>query len=146
MVKKRVLKYIAVLLLCSAMTVWYVSSQGLAGKKTAEQYRILADGFTIPGLIITGFGIMMIISDTGTLDGVVFGMQQAFRMLTFQFLSKNKPQNYGEFKDKREEMRRLRRLRGGGFGYIVITGGAFLAAALLFPRPILRATRWSSGS
>ena len=83
---------------------------------------------------------MMIISDTGTLDGVVFGMQQAFRMLTFQFLSKNKPQNYGEFKDRREEMRQLRKLRGGGFGYMVITGGAFLAAAVVFTLLFLRET------
>ena len=105
-----------------------------------QQYRILADGFTIPGLLVTGFGVMMIISDTGTLDGVVFGMQQAFRMLTFQFLSKNKPQNYGEFKDRREEMRQLRKLRGGGFGYMVITGGAFLAAAVVFTLLFLRET------
>ncbi|MBP0970186.1 MAG: DUF3899 domain-containing protein [Oscillospiraceae bacterium] len=140
MVKKRILKYAAVLLICAVMTFAYVSSQGLASKKTAEKYRILADGFTIPGLLVTGFGVMMIISDTGSLDGVIFGMQQAFRMLTFQFLSKDKPLNYGEFKDRREEMRRLRRLRGGGFGYIVITGGAFLAAALVFTGLYLRET------
>ena len=140
MVKKRILKYAAVLLICAVMTFTYVYSQGLASKKTAEKYRILADGFTIPGLLVTGFGVMMIISDTGSLDGVIFGMQQAFRMLTFQFLSKDKPLNYGEFKDRREEMRRLRRLRGGGFGYIVITGGAFLAAALVFTGLYLRET------
>ncbi|MBR2741023.1 MAG: DUF3899 domain-containing protein [Oscillospiraceae bacterium] len=138
--KKIILKYAAALLLCCVITFWYVHSRGLSGKKASEQYRILADGFTIPGLLVTGFGVMMIISDTGTLDGVVFGMQQAFRMLTFQFLSKNKPQNYGEFKDRREEMRQLRKLRGGGFGYMVITGGAFLAAAVVFTLLFLRET------
>lgn len=138
--KKRILKYAAVFLLCCVITFWFVQSRGLAGKQRSEQYRILADGFTIPGLLVTGFGVMMIISDTGTLDGVVFGMQQAFRMLTFQFLSKNKPQNYGEFKDKREEMRQLRKQRGGGFGYVVITGGAFLIAAAVFTALYLRET------
>lgn len=139
--KKLVLKYVVVLILCTALTVFYVSSKGIRNKRPADRYKILADGFTIPGLLVTGFGLMMVISDTGTLDGVIYGMQTAFRMLTFQLLSKGKQQpNYSDFKDHREEMRQLRRLRGGGFGFMIITGGAFLAAAVVFVFLYLKAT------
>ena len=130
--KKQLIRYIALLLICAAVTWFYVSSNGIKDKKKSEQYRILAGGFTIPGLLVTGLGLIMVISDTGSLDGVVFGMQTAFRMLTFQILSKNKPETYADFKDRRDEMRQLRKLRGGGFGYMLITGGAFLAAAMVF--------------
>ena len=138
--KKRLLKCLGVLLLCCVMTYAYVSSRGLEGKRPAEQYRILADGFTIPGLIVTGFGIMMVISDTGTLDGVIYGMQTAFRMLTFQLLSKSRLLNYAEFREHRREMRELRRQNGGGFWYIVMIGGAFLVIAMVFTMLYLRET------
>jgi hypothetical protein len=132
MSKKKLFNLIFIIVLCCAVAFYYISSKKIRFQRPAEKYKILADGFTIPGLLVTSFGLLMVISDTGTLDGVVYGMQTAFRMLTFQFFSKDKQPTYGEFKDHREEMRQLRRMRGGGFWYIVITGGVFIAIAVVF--------------
>lgn len=140
MSKRKIFNLIFILVLCCAVTFYYVSSKKVKYQRQSEKYKIMADGFTIPGLIVTGFGLLMVITDTGTLDGVVYGMQTAFRMLTFQFLSKGRQQTYGEFKDHREEVRQLRRLRGGGFWYIVITGGAFLSVAIVYVVLYLKAT------
>ena len=131
MSKDRLIKYLSTIVFCTAITVYYVATRGLSGS-LAEKYRVLADGFTIPALLVGGFGLMMIIADTGTLDGVVYGMQMAFKMLTFQLVSKKKPQNYGEFKEEREANRKERRDRGGGFGYLVVVSGAFLLIAIIF--------------
>jgi len=132
MSKKRLIQYLSTTGICAAITVYYIVSRGLGGKSVAEVFRILADGFTIPALLVGSLGLMMIIADTGTLDGVVYGMQTAFKMLTFQFVSKKKPMNYGEFKEQREENRRERRENGGGFGYLVVVSGVFLLFAVVF--------------
>lgn len=132
MSKNRLIKYLSTTVFCTAITVYYVLTQGLGDKTLAEKFRVLADGFTIPALLVGGLGLMMIIADTGTLDGVVYGMQVAFQMLTFQLVSKKKPVNYGEFKEQREENRRERKENGGGFGYLVIVSGAFLLIAIIF--------------
>jgi len=130
--KKTVIKYALTILICGAVTAFYILSKDIGSQTLAEKYRILADGFTIPGLLAASFGLMMVIADTGTLDGVAFGVMQAIRMLTFQLATQKKGTRYGEFKEAREEVRRLRRERGGSFWFLVITGGTFIAVALIF--------------
>ncbi len=130
--KKRLLRTLIILAICIAVTVSYIVSKDIKQKSTSEKLKVIADGFTIPGLLVTGFGFMMVISDTGSLDGVVYGMQQAIRMLTFQLLSKEKQQSYGDFKEQRDEIRRLRKERSGGFWYIVFIGLTFLLMAFVF--------------
>lgn len=130
--RKLLIKYLVTTLLCSAVTVGYILSQGLSGKNQIIKYKILADGFTIPALLLGSFGLLMIIADTGTLDGVVFGMMSAFQMLSFQIFSKGKPISYADFKEQREEIREKRRDNGGGFGYMLVVSGVFLLIALYF--------------
>ena len=130
--KKLLFRYVVTTLICAAVTVCYIWSQGLSDKSVIDKYKILADGFTIPAILLGSFGLLMIIADTGTLDGVVFGMMSAFQMLSFQIFSKGKPISYAEFKEQREDIRERRRANGGGFGFMLVVSGVFLLIAIFF--------------
>lgn len=124
---KNLLKY-GLTTLVGALMVWAVLSlHGFAkAADTAAKLRILADAFTIPGTVITLFGVLVILANEGAFEGVSYVVGYAFRML-IPGRSLERPQSYADYVLERREKGKVT-----GFGFLFWVGGAFLLLAVVF--------------
>ncbi len=108
------------------MTWSVLSLHGYAEAATdAERYRILADAFTIPGVVLMLCWVLVWISNEGAFEGISYAFSYAFRML-IPGGSKN-PERYSDYVLRRREKGRLR-----GVGFLFFTGAVFFLIALVF--------------
>ena len=105
------------------LVVAFVGSSEFGDQSLMNKYKILCDAFTVPGLLMLMFAVLISVSNEGALDGLSYVVKQGFRMLTFRGLGTEK---YLDFVESRRE----KRVRGYGFLYIV--GAAFMVVALIF--------------
>ena len=106
-----------------ALAYFYVSVRDFGSQTLMEQYRILCDAFTIPGLVLVCFALLLTLSNEGALDGVGYVLKQALRMLTPKGLGGEK---YNEYLERR------RKNHVKGYGFLYIVGGVFLLIAGIF--------------
>jgi len=90
-----------------------------------EQYRLLCDAFTIPGLILIMVGFLVMIANAGNFTGLAYAAKHAVKML-LPFGSK-KQERYYDYYQRKQEQGKIK-----GYGFIFITGLAFMAAAMVF--------------
>ena len=121
--KANLIKYGIATTLGGLLAYFYVSVRDFGAQPLMEQYRILCDAFTIPGMLFVLFALLLTVSNEGALDGVGYCVKQALRMLAPKGLG-------GEKYDEYLERRRKNRVKGYGFLYVV--GGAFMAVAGVF--------------
>ena len=91
-------------------------------KEIKETYKIIADGFFVPGILFVCFGLLIFSSNEGTFDMLAFGVK--WLKNTFK---KNMPrmESFYDFKEARHE-------KSKSFGYICIVGLFFVAISALF--------------
>ncbi len=89
-----------------------------------EKIRILADAFTIPGVTITLFGVLVIIANDGMFYGLSYVFSYAFRMLIPG--ADKTHERYGDYVARKRESDKVT-----GFGFLFVVGGVFLAAAVV---------------
>ena len=97
-----------------------------AAADTASRLRILADAFTIPGTVITLFGVLVILSNEGAFEGVSYVIGYGLRML-IPGRALERPQSYADYVLDRREKGKLT-----GFGFLFVVGGVFLLLAIVF--------------
>ncbi len=108
-------------LICVFMLYLYDigNAQGLA-----QIYKILADSFTLPGILFLALGSLVWVESTGAIDGIAYALGRAGRML-IPFSKKNNETFY-DYKTRKAEN------RSGGYGFLLIVGAAFLAISVIF--------------
>lgn len=85
-------------------------------------YRFLADGFTIPGVLMLCFGCLLLLSNWGALTGIGYALKHAITML-IPIIPK-KHETYAEYCERRKPLK--------GFGFLFIVGFIFLATGIVF--------------
>ena len=85
-------------------------------------YRDLADAFTIPGVVLTGVGLLVFCTNEGVFDGLNYAVKSFFNMFR-----RNAPK-YNSLYDYREAKGREKLT----FGFVVFSGLGFLAVAIVF--------------
>lgn len=91
----------------------------------AERYRLLTDAFTIPGTVILCVGLLVWVSNQGMFNGIAYALSYTLRRLIPGL--GNKHERYYDYVERKRE-------KGGvtGYGFLLITGAAFLAVACIF--------------
>ncbi len=121
--KKKALRYIITLLIGFVTAGVVAYSQGLFSQtETVKILHILSDSFCVPGVLITGLGALIFVSNEGGFDALSYGMTSFFDI--FRKEKKNKYRTFYDYKQARAE----KNLR---CGYILICGLIFLATSLL---------------
>ena len=89
-----------------------------------QQYRLLCDAFTIPGIILVMVGFLVMIANAGNFLGLGYAVKHAVKMLI----------PFGNKKDERYYDYYQRKQQGKitGYGFIFITGLVFMAVAMVF--------------
>ena len=101
----------------------FVFRQGLNASDREAFLGALCDGLTVPGVILTGLGLLRWVSDLGAFDGLSFGVRKAFGQVLREERRNRMPKTYYDFVSAREKKpRKSSRM-------LLITGGLFLAGA-----------------
>ena len=91
----------------------------------AERYRLLCDGFFVPGALLVCAGALIFASNHGAFYGISYSARYVARM--FVPSSGKRDESYGDYVRRKSEKGNIT-----GYGFLFVTGGAFLAVALIF--------------
>ncbi len=121
---KKLIKYLITLLIGAGMVLLIAVSKGIFSQTLpVDIYRILIDAFFVPGVVITGFGLLVFASNEGTFDGIVYGVSSFIDI--FRKKSKKKYATYFDYKESRVDKR-------NPFLFMVICGSVFLIVSFVF--------------
>ena len=125
---KNVLKYSITAAICLTLTVLYVTLRidltRLGEVPRVMLYRVLCDGFTVPGIVVLMLGLLVWLSTQGAMDGVGYLMSYAFKALI--------PGMRGDIERYGDYLERKRANRATGYGFLIITGLVFMGFAAIF--------------
>jgi hypothetical protein len=90
------------------------------------RYKVLADAFTVPGMIMVCVSALLWISKDGFFDGISYSLKRLAHSLV-PFKRNQNDEKYYDYKIRMREKR-----ISSGFGFIFFTGLGFLAIATVF--------------
>ena len=118
------LKYGITTVLTAAVVIYYAASRNVFQLEKLEMYRVLCDAFTLPGIFLMLFGLMMVMNDLGALDTLAYFGH--YLLHTFLPVAFGEGQSYVDFIEER------RSKRNKGYGFLFIVGGAFTLVGVVF--------------
>lgn len=89
-----------------------------------EVMRILCDAAFVPGIIIEGVGLLVLVSAGGVFDMLAYGVRSLFVV----FLRNPLNRKYKDYYEYRQAQKGKKR----SFAYLAIVGGAFILIAAIF--------------
>ena len=120
---KSILKYGLALAAGLGMVYAYIAPRDLASQTVIEQYHILCDAFTLPGLLMASVGLMVLMGNLGALDTLAFAVH--YLLHTFIPLM-GKGKSYIDFVlDRREH-------KVHGFGFLFVVGLLLTAVGVVY--------------
>ena len=124
--KKRLLKYGITTAVAAGIAVLIMYSSGLFEvTDDLTRFKLLADAFTVPGVILLCIGALVWVSTDGMFDGFTYAAKRLGSLIPFY--GKNyKHERYYDY------VMRKRGKRISGYGFILIVGAAFVAIAVVF--------------
>lgn len=122
--KTNLIKYLITTCIGLVLVACYIIPRDLFDLELAEQYRVVCDGFFLPGIFMIFIGLMFVMNNAGALDTISF----AFHYLAHTFL----PVAFGEGQSYLEYVESRREKRIKGFGCLFVVGLAFIAIATVF--------------
>ncbi len=96
---------------------------GVPEAGTEAFWKKLCDAFTVPGILLTGTGLLSLVSDQGAFDGIAFPVRKVLGLFFSEEKRAAMPKTYFDYVAARQK-RGAKKPRGTLF-----TGLAFLAAA-----------------
>ena len=123
--KKLLLKYLTCIAVASVIAVAVFSIDGFFTDEMAVNIQILADGFSVAGILMTLFAGMIFISSEGALLGIGFVMRNVF--LTFIPMGRAKHETYAQYRE-----RKITKLKKQGDHCVLFTGLFFLFIGIVF--------------
>ena len=123
--KNKLLKYGIAALVGGLMAYSVTRSYNLAEALTdADRYRILSDAFTVPGVVLIMFGLLVMVANGGFFNGISYAGSYALKML-IPGASKNM-ERYGDYLERKSKRPKI------GFAFLIIVGACYLAVAVVF--------------
>lgn len=89
------------------------------------RYMVLCDAFTVPGILLFLSGLLVFVANEGAFEGVSYVFSRAKQALVP--FSKKKDITYGDYVEERRKKEKIK-----GYSFLILTGLAFLAVAVVF--------------
>lgn len=103
---------------------------GLGRSFTDEKFLILVDGFSISGVLMCLFYLLVFISDEGAFDIISYSVQLVFHMTFHRNIRETKlPKSYAEYREMKRAKPRL------NLSFILFSGLIFLIIGLILLIP-----------
>ncbi|MDD6679064.1 MAG: DUF3899 domain-containing protein [Firmicutes bacterium] len=124
--KSMLIKYGSCTAFTAAMAAVHVAlNRGFAEMETVQKYRVLCDAFSIPGLLLVLFGVLVWLINQGSLDGISYAVRTGLRHL-IPGGGLQQPESYWDYLEKRKQ----KRIRG--YGFLFLAGAAALVISGVF--------------
>ncbi len=125
--KSFLLKYGLTTVGAGLVTLLTLDLHGFSELETmAERYKLLADAFTIPGVILVMVAALVWISSDGFFDGLGYIFGRIGGMILPFYGAKKPHRTYYDYKMSKKGK------RAKGYGFLFFVGLAFVAVALIF--------------
>ena len=122
--RDRLMKYGLTTVITAALSIYYAASRDALQLEPLEMYRVLCDAFSLPGMLLLLFGLMMVMNDLGALDTLAFFGHYLLR--TFLPVAFGKGMSYLDYVEDRRANRKK------GYGFLLIIGGVFTLIGVVF--------------
>lgn len=123
--KSKIIRYAITVLIGFAMAVCVSFIKSLYWlNDTVEIVKVLSDCFSLPGLVLVLFALLVVCSNGGTFDMLTFGVKKVVLLLK-RNLSERDRESFYEYRKRRQENKR-------SFAYIMIVGAVYLAIGIIF--------------
>ena len=128
-VKYAIIKYSITILIGALMCFGVILLRGAIPGPVSRLLLLLAlaDGFSVPGLLITLFGALVWVSSNGAFDAITY-----FFVNTFNVLFTKKHETYYDYKLRKTGKEPM------GVGFLLIVGLGFLAVGVFFTIQYMR--------
>ena len=122
---QKYVKYIVTFLIGLFISVAIMVSKNVfKQEELVDTMHILTDAFFVPGVIILGFGLLVVASNGGTFDMLVYGTKK-FINLFRKDVSKEMNDTFYDYRKARSEQK-------GEFLYLIIVGLVFIVISIIF--------------
>jgi len=121
-----ILKYVIAFAIGGLLCYYALAVTGYS-EVTDEVVRLkmLADCFTVPGVVLIMVSAFCWLSSKGAVDGISYALGGLFRRL-LPGAQHSEPEKYYDYVTRKQEKRK------GGFGFLAVTGLVYLAVAIYF--------------
>ncbi|MGM9652432.1 MAG: DUF3899 domain-containing protein [Eubacteriales bacterium] len=123
--KALLVKYVICFAIASLITVAVFWSKGFFSHSVRVNIQILADGFSVSGILMTLVAGMMFVSSEGALLGIGFVLRSV--ALTFIPMGRQKHEVYADYRE-----RKLKEMKKTKDRSILLTGLLFLFIGIVF--------------
>ena len=125
--KKVLLQYSITTLICAGTSFMILYMNGFWRTfDLAEKYKLLADAFTIPGILLIMVAALVWVSSEGFFDGISYAVTQFSGMIIPSIGKKYKHMKYYDYKMEKKEK------RSGGYSFLFFVGLLFTVIAVVF--------------
>ncbi len=89
-------------------------------------WHAVCDALTVPGILLTGMGLLSFVSEQGAFDGLSFGVRKAFGQILSEKRRNAMPKTYYDYVTAKREKQRSkpRTTLFVGLGFLVLAGAA----------------------
>ena len=122
--KTNLIKYGITLGIGLALTAWYVIPRDIFQLDAVQMYRVLCDGFFLPGIFMIFIGLMFVMNNLGALDAISYILKYGVHALF--------PVAFGEMEPYLDYVEARRENRVKGYGHLYLVGGLFMAVSVVF--------------
>ena len=123
--RKNLLKYGIGGAVCLAVSLSRYFSQCTESTGLADRYRILSDGFSLPGLLLLFSGLMLWLSNEGAFHGIGYVLRYAVQSLMF-LGRRGHVETYGEYVENHSKK------PVNGFAFLFVLAAACLLISGIF--------------
>lgn len=123
--KKTILRYsitFSIGLIASFLIM--LSKSIFSQESSKEVYKILTDAFFVSGVVICGYGLLVMASNGGTFDMLTYGVKRFFSLFQ-KDISKIKHKTFYEYRMAKQEKK-------NPFWYLVIVGLVLIGISMIF--------------
>ena len=122
--KVMILRCLSAAAVGGAVAWFYGTSRWQEEMELVEQYRVLCDAFSIPGILMVLFALLFSLNNLGALDTIAYLMSFLPRMIA--------PGAFGEPQKLIDFVENRRQKRSKGYGFLYIVGFIFLGIAIVY--------------
>ncbi len=123
-VKRRLIKYGCCAVFVALMAWAYIALRDFAGSTLVEKLVMLCDAFTVPGTLLLMVGLLVMLTNAGAVDGLLYALSVAGKALIPG--GRKRIERYADFIERRHEK------PAKGYGFLLISGGVTLGIAMVF--------------
>ena len=124
-IRNTILKYSISFTILTGLLFLVISTRGIFSDDLDKVtvYRYLTDGFTLPGIIFILVGLLVLLTNQGSLTSITWALKRFFKAL-IPFANTKPGLSYQEYKDTRTPIT--------GYSFLFISGFIYFGIGLIF--------------